>query len=76
MADVNRLLEPIVAAEGGVDVLKVDIEGMEAAVLNRLRPDVLAHIRLIFAEMIHAGPDLPGFRQRRRGGINVYDRLE
>ena len=67
--DVNAALEEVLNDAGEVDVLKVDIEGLEARVVGAIRPDVLERIRRIYVE---AGEDEPvlqsdAFDRRRRG---------
>jgi FkbM family methyltransferase len=47
---VNSILEEIVGAEGHIDVLKVDIEGLEIPTVEAIRPDLLEAIDVIYFE--------------------------
>jgi FkbM family methyltransferase len=48
--DSNRVLEEILARHGRIDVLKIDIETLEQAVIEKLTPMLCARIGKIFAE--------------------------
>ncbi|MFT6773562.1 MAG: FkbM family methyltransferase [Paracoccaceae bacterium] len=72
--DAERELAEIIAAEGEVDVLKVDIEGMEIAVLRHLSARTRGAIRLIYAEMDCREAQLDGLHRRQKGSIAVYRR--
>ena len=67
--EVDRILEK----HGRIDVLKVDIEGLEEKVLSRLRDDQLARIGEIYAE--YAGDlQIAGFRKTQWGIVSHYRR--
>lgn len=74
--DINAILDEVFAATSGaeVDLLKVDIEGMEAAVVRAIRPEHLARIRLIYAETDGSAIRLDGFLQRQRHMISTWTR--
>ena len=66
---INDVLEPVIAAAGIVDVLKIDTEGVEVATVEAIDPELAARVRCVYLE---ANPDhalLPGFRQRQRGSV-------
>lgn len=73
--DADRVLREIIAKHGQIDVLKVDIEGMEQAVLSHLSPVVRAGIHQIFVEMDGRKHPLPGFSHRQYGSVARYRRL-
>jgi FkbM family methyltransferase len=56
--DVNAVLGEILAEEDEVDVLKVDIEGLEPQVVGAIRPDLLERIRTIYVEAGEGEPVL------------------
>ena len=47
---VNDVLAEIVAEDGEIDVLKIDIEGLEEAVVRAIRPELLDRVRLVYLE--------------------------
>lgn len=73
--DAEKALRSIIARHGEIDVLKVDIEGLEAKVLKHLSAKTRASIRSIYAEMDGRGTELSGFRRSQRGSIAVYRRI-
>jgi FkbM family methyltransferase len=48
--DSTKILEDVVTTHGRIDVLKVDIETLEEAVIGRIPPDLARHIRKIYVE--------------------------
>ena len=73
--DVNSILADVFASDvSEIDILKSDMEGIDEAVLKHVRPEYLARIRVIYAEMIGTGVSLPGFRQSQRGLISKWER--
>ena len=44
------MLEEVIARHGQIDVLKIDIEGLEDAVVTGIRSHLQRHIRKIFIE--------------------------
>ena len=69
MRDINRVLSDVVAKHGAVDVLKIDIEGLEVDVVNHIDRDLLAKVRLIVAECEGSQLDLPDFDIRQYGSV-------
>ena len=60
--DVNNVLEDVLAAEGRIDVLKIDTEGAELATVRAIRPELLAEIGVIYFEAeTRPALDLPQF---------------
>jgi FkbM family methyltransferase len=47
---IDQALEPILAREGSVDILKIDTEGLEEATVAAISPDLLDRVRTIFFE--------------------------
>jgi FkbM family methyltransferase len=67
--DVNAVLDEVLEEADAVDVLKVDVEGLEARIVGAIRPDLLDRITTIYAE---AGdgepvPQSGAFIRHRRG---------
>lgn len=73
--DANEALRSILAIEGSIDALKVDVEGMEIPILSHLAPDILRRIRVIFAETQDREVALEGFTKVRQGAISIYRHL-
>jgi FkbM family methyltransferase len=74
--DANEVLRSVLAKEKAIDVLKLDVEGMEVPILSHLADDVLDGVRVIYAETFGKGPTLPGFTRDERGAIVKYQRVE
>ena len=73
--DANDVLSSIAEANGSpIDVVKLDIEGVELAVLQRLSPEVLAVTHVIYAELFDDRIALPGFVQTHQGAVTRYER--
>lgn len=72
--DANEALAAVLVTTPAIDVLKLDIEGMEAPVLAHLDPRVLERVALIYAETPDPQPSLDGFSDGRQGGVAVYTR--
>ena len=67
--EVNAALDGVLAEHREIDILKVDTEGMERAIVAALRPDVAERIRIIYLEEPTLTESLQPrlFRQSRRG---------
>ncbi|MCC7427918.1 MAG: FkbM family methyltransferase [Alphaproteobacteria bacterium] len=65
------LAEALAEFGGSLDLLKIDIEGMEAPILRALDPALLARVRLIVAETKAIVP-LAGFAPERAGSVVRY----
>ena len=75
VVDVVEALDEIIESEGDIDVLKVDIEGLEAVVLERLQDHgLLSHIKCIYAELPDGDLRLSGTRFSRHGLISRFER--
>jgi FkbM family methyltransferase len=66
--EVNAALRAILAERGTIDVLKVDVEGLEIDLIRGLAPDVRAKVRLIYAESDRRPDRMPGYRWSARAG--------
>jgi FkbM family methyltransferase len=67
-------LERIVRSHRHVDVLKVDIEGMESVILNSIKAENLDTVDNIFAECDCTEVTLPGFRCDQNLSIATFRR--
>ncbi len=65
----ERELARILAAEGVIDVLKIDVEGMEVPILASLSPHILSRIACVMAECNGRDVALPNFRYRQELSI-------
>ncbi|MDP9142737.1 MAG: FkbM family methyltransferase [Pseudomonadota bacterium] len=72
--DADEILCKILAIEGVIDLLKIDVEGQERAVLLALSETTLRGIRSIAVELSGASLALPGFRASKQGGVVTYVR--
>ena len=73
--NADDVLRSIAEANGSrIDVVKLDIEGLERAVLQRLSPEVLDATQVIYAELFDDRVALPGFARARQGAITRYER--
>lgn len=70
---VNEVVERATARWGSVDLLKLDVEWMEDALIGALTTDSLASLGRIYAEtdLVY---DIPGFRRTRYGSITRFAR--
>lgn len=69
--NVNELISDISSEVdfSHIDLIKLDIEGLETKVIAALSADLLSKITCIVAEVEGIPPDLPGFSRVRRGPI-------
>jgi FkbM family methyltransferase len=67
--DVNAVLEDVLREAEEVDILKVDIEGLEPQVVGAIKPDILERIQTIYMEVGESEPvlQLDAFDRQRRG---------
>jgi FkbM family methyltransferase len=67
--EVNAVLEEVLTETAEIDVLKVDIEGLEPQVVGAIGPDLLERIRTIYVEAGEGEPVLKSdaFDRQRRG---------
>lgn len=71
----EAVMADILAREGTIDLLKLDIEGQEKPVLASLSPLTLSRIRCIAAEIDAPAPALSGFASAQRAGVVIYRNL-
>lgn len=57
--DINRVLEDALETWDAIDLLKLDVEGMEARLLDAIRPDLLRRIRTLYVEGRRGSLPLP-----------------
>jgi FkbM family methyltransferase len=56
---VNDVLEEALAAAPAIDLLKIDTEGTELAILEAIRPELLARVRTVCLELQEHPGELP-----------------
>jgi FkbM family methyltransferase len=66
--DSNEALSGVLSRHSQIDVLKVDIEGLEEAVVERIHPEIARHIKKIYAEHKFAKNPLPATHLYRQYG--------
>lgn len=67
---IDDVLREALEAEGRIDVLKLDTEGVEARTLAAASPELLSRVRVIFAEDIaREVQSPPGFNASRRASV-------
>ena len=64
----EEVISEILDKEGHIDILKIDVEGLEAAIIKSLSSDSLKKIDKIYAETIYP-ESLPGFEKEQYGEI-------
>ena len=64
----EEAISEILDKEGHIDILKIDVEGLEAAILQSLSFDSLKKIDRIYAETIYP-ESLPGFEKEQYGEV-------
>jgi FkbM family methyltransferase len=70
-------LAEIVAAQGRIDILKIDVEGYEQAIIESLPAELLERIDRIYAERRFGGNPLPRtHRWTQRGNMATFERRE
>ena len=67
---VKRTVKVIPIDELNLDLtfVKIDVEGLETAIINSLSPDNLKNINSVYAETIYSG-SLPGFDKEQYGEV-------
>lgn len=65
---VEEVISEILEKEGHIDILKIDVEGLETDIIESLSPDSLKMINRIFAETNYPEA-LPGFEKEQYGGV-------
>jgi FkbM family methyltransferase len=69
----NEVISSILEREGCIDILKIDVEGLETAIIKSLSPENLKKINRIYAETIYL-EDLPGFSKIQYGEVVQFSR--
>jgi len=64
----EEVISEILEKEGHIDILKIDVEGLETAIIESLSSDSLKKIDRIYAETIYPG-NLPGFKKEQYGEV-------
>jgi FkbM family methyltransferase len=68
--NANEVVQDILNKNETIDILKIDIEGLEEAVVNNLEPHLLKKIDRVYAETeTEFKGDLPGFKKEQYGAI-------
>ena len=72
----NAILSEVLRQNGfsEIDILKVDIEGLESRVVESIHPEILRRVQAVYAEIEGPSPRLDGFRKRRYGPITQWTR--
>lgn len=67
--EANAVIAAVIEKHGMIDVLKVDIEGLEEAVLRHIPPDLIRKIDLIYSEGVFPSDLLAATHSRSTRGI-------
>ncbi len=73
----NDVLRQVLERESHIDVLKIDIEGLEVPVLEAIDPGIIQKVDLIYyetAEPTKSKVHLPGYDYRSRNTVNRLSR--
>ncbi len=71
--NANEIVRDILNKNPTIDILKIDIEGLEEDVINNLPPELLKKIDRIYAETeTEFKGDLPGFKKAQYGAIAQF----
>ena len=49
---INDILEEVLTQRGSIDILKIDVEGLEAPIVSAIEPRFFEHIETIYAEAV------------------------
>ena len=72
---INDALRSVLEKAPEIDILKIDVEGLEVRLTQAIDPDLRGRIRRIYLEAAPEHPVLPeSFQQRSYGGICILDR--
>lgn len=73
---INDVLRSVLEEAPEIDVLKIDVEGLEVRLARAIDPELRGRIRRIYLEATPQGPVMPeSFAQCSYGEICVLDRL-
>lgn len=75
--EINEVLADVFEKRGiaKIDVLKMDIEGLDWFVLQKIKPEYSRRIDVIYAEIVGRDIKFPGFRQSQRGLISRWEKI-
>ena len=69
----NKVLKEILSRHDSVDILKIDVEGVEVEILSQFETDILDRINRIYVE-VATDQEVPGFLSERYGDVIRYYR--
>jgi FkbM family methyltransferase len=73
--EINPVIEAVVESEGGVNILKIDAEGLEEQLVSAIRPRLLERIDTVYYETVGAVPlHLDRFEHRYDCQVNRLSR--
>jgi FkbM family methyltransferase len=73
----NEILADIIAKHGEIDVLKIDVETMERALIEQLTPDLFSKIKLLFVEArFESNPLAPSHTASVQGTVTRFQLAE
>ena len=64
----DEVISNILEKEGSIDILKIDVEGLETAIIKSISPENLKKISRIYAETTFT-ENLPGFNKIQYGAV-------
>ncbi len=71
--NANEVVQDILSKNATIDILKIDVEGLEEDIINNLEPHLLKKIDRIYAETeTEFEGDLPGFKKEQYGAIAQF----
>jgi len=71
--NTNEVIQNILNKNATIDILKIDVEGLEEDIINNLDPQLLKKIDRIYAETeTEFEGDLPGFKKEQYGAIAQF----
>jgi FkbM family methyltransferase len=70
--DVKLAIDGVLEKHPYIDVLKIDVEGLELDIVHRLAPHQLSRIGKIFAETQKFDGELAGFYTRQKGTVTQF----
>lgn len=73
---LNRLLASVVEERGRIDILKIDVEGLEEALVRGIAPELRSRIDAVYAECPGEADWLPGWTMRQYGSVARWYRAE
>jgi FkbM family methyltransferase len=70
----EEVISSILKKEGHIDILKIDVEGLETGILKSLSPENLEKIDRIYAETVFT-ENLPGFNKVQYGAVVQFFKI-